>query len=87
MWLRMALGGGHLCHTDTFLVNTFIDISIVNANVVDPDQTPHSAVSDLDLHCYPITLFSISRLQWVNWRGKWDSVWSLSITMNTKINL
>ena len=23
------------------------------ANNVDPDQTPHSAVSDLDLHCLP----------------------------------
>ena len=34
------------------------------ANSGDPDQTPHSAVSDLDLHCLPITL--VSRLQWVN---------------------
>ena len=26
-----------------------------NANSVDPDQTSHSATSDLGLHCLPIT--------------------------------
>ena len=26
------------------------------ANCGDPDQTPHSAASDLHLHCLPITL-------------------------------
>ena len=39
-------------------------------------QMPHSAVSDLGLHCLPITLLGVSRLQWVkedlfknnNWR-------------------
>ena len=35
------------------------------ANSGDPDQTPHSAASDLDLHCLPITLLRVSRLQWV----------------------
>ena len=28
----------------------------------DHDQTPHS---DLGLHCLPITLLGVSRLQWV----------------------
>ena len=32
----------------------------------DPDQMPHSAASDLGLHCLPITLLQVSRLQWVN---------------------
>ena len=36
------------------------------ANSGDPDQTPHSAVSDLGLHCLPITLLGVSSLQWVN---------------------
>ena len=27
---------------------------------------PHSAASDLGLHCLPITLLGVSRLQWVN---------------------
>ena len=30
----------------------------------DPDETPHSAASDLGLHCLPITLLRVSRLQW-----------------------
>ena len=35
------------------------------ANSGDPDQTPHSVASDLGLHCLPITLLRVSRLQWV----------------------
>ena len=31
----------------------------------DPDQMPHSAVSEMSLHCLPITLLGVSRLQWV----------------------
>ena len=31
----------------------------------DPDQTPHYAASDLGLHCLPITLLGVNRLQWV----------------------
>ena len=34
------------------------------ANSGDPDQM-HSVASDLGLHCLPITLSRISRLQWV----------------------
>ena len=32
------------------------------ANSGDPDQMPHSAASDLGLHCLPITLLGVSRL-------------------------
>ena len=35
------------------------------ANSGDPDLMPHFAVSDLGLHCLPITLLGLSRLQWV----------------------
>ena len=35
------------------------------ANSEDPDQRPRSAASDLGLHCLPITLLGVSRLQWV----------------------
>ena len=35
------------------------------ANTGDPDQTPHSAASDLGLHCLSVTLLEISRLEWV----------------------
>ena len=33
------------------------------ANIGDPDQMSHSVVSDLGLHCLPITLFGVSRLK------------------------
>ena len=35
------------------------------ANSGDPDQTPHSAASDLDLHCFSNYPFWVSRLKWV----------------------
>ena len=35
------------------------------ANSGDLDQTPHSAVSNLGLHCLPVTILLVSRLQWV----------------------
>ena len=33
------------------------------ANSGEPDQTLHSASSDLGLHCLPVTLLGVSRLQ------------------------
>ena len=36
------------------------------ANIGDLDEMPHSAASDLCLHCLPITLLRVSRQQWVN---------------------
>ena len=35
------------------------------ANSEDPDQMLHSAMSDLGLHCLPITFLGVSRLPWV----------------------
>ena len=40
------------------------------ANSGDPDQILHSAASDLALHCMPITLLGVSRLQWVKDSGQ-----------------
>ena len=36
----------------------------LHANCGDPNQTWHSAASDLGLHCLPSTLLRVSRLQW-----------------------
>ena len=36
-------------------------MEILLANTVDPDQTPHYVVSDLGLHCLPMTFLHISR--------------------------
>ena len=41
-------------------------ILVFNANSVDPDQVPHSAASDLGLHCLPVSLLRDARLKWVN---------------------
>ena len=35
------------------------------ANSGEPDQILHYAVSDLGLHCLPVTLVEVSQLQWV----------------------
>ena len=40
-------------------------MDVLFANSEDPDQTSHSAASDLGLHCLPITLLRVSGLQWV----------------------
>ena len=45
------------------------------ANSGDPDQKLHSAVSDLGLHCLPVTLLRVSRLQWVNPNGLTHCSW------------
>ena len=31
------------------------------ANIVDPDEMPHYAESDLGLHCLPMTILRVSR--------------------------
>ena len=36
------------------LLPCFIEISVLNAESVDPDQTSHSAASDLGLHYLPM---------------------------------
>ena len=36
-----------------FISLFFTDISLLKANSADPDKTPHSAASDLGVHCLP----------------------------------
>ena len=43
----------------------FYCMSVVNANSVDPDQTPRKAASDLSLHCLPISHLWDARHKWV----------------------
>ena len=43
----------------------FVEISELNANSVDLDQTPRSAASDLDLHCLAMSHLWDARLIWV----------------------
>ena len=44
------------------------------ANSEDPDQMPHFALSDLVLHCLPITFLGVYRLQWIYGR-QWVVAW------------
>ena len=48
---------------------------VLFVNSGDPDQTPHSAASDLGLHCLPNTLLGVSRLQWVKYLLLWCQDW------------
>ena len=49
------------------------------SNSGDPDQTPHSAASDLGLHCLPkVTRLGVSQLQWVNGFNRYVRYWSKS---------
>ena len=38
-----------------------MEISVYNANGVDPDQMPHSVAFDLGLHCLPMSRLSDTR--------------------------
>ena len=49
-------GFGFICH-----FYSFFDGKILTANNVDPDKMPHYVVSDLVLHCLPMTLLQVSR--------------------------
>ena len=42
-----------------------IEMPVFNANSADPDQTPHYAASDLDLHCLPMSLLWDATHKWV----------------------
>ena len=44
-------------------------MSDLDANSVDPDQTPHSAVSDLGLYCLQMPILRDARLKWVKFKG------------------
>ena len=48
-----------------FIVAMFYRNSCFNANSVDPDQTPHSAASDLCLDCLRMSLLWDARVKWV----------------------
>ena len=51
--------------TSSYEIYTFLQMAKQFANSGDPDQMPRSAASDLGLHCLPVTLLQVSRLQWV----------------------
>ena len=49
----------------TFSFLFYFDLKFLLANREDPDQTPHSAASDLGLHCLPMSQKWDAGLIWV----------------------
>ena len=49
-----------------YLLLCFIEISVFNANGVDPNQTSRFAASDLGLHYLPASFLWDARHKWVN---------------------
>ena len=45
------------------LISCFVEVCELNANSVDPDQTPRSAASDLGLHCLSMSFLWDARLK------------------------
>ena len=49
-----------------FIITMFIEMPVVNANIVDPDQTLRSAASDLGLHYLSMSNLWDARHKWVH---------------------
>ena len=53
-------------------MSCFVEISELNANSVDADQTPRSVASDLGPYCLPVSLLWEARLIWI--KGKKQNI-------------
>ena len=42
----------------------FVEVPVLNENIVDFDQTPRSVESDLRLHCLPMSFLGDARHKW-----------------------
>ena len=58
----LTLGQVHFNTSDVWLVLN----PVLNANSVDPDQTPRSAASDRDVHCLPMSILRDVRHKYVS---------------------
>ena len=68
----------------SFIITIFIETPMFNVNSVDPDQTPLSAASDLDLHCLPMSLLWNARLKLV--KPMLADVWSVSTELRLRFS-
>ena len=67
------------------LLPRFIAIPVFIANSEDPDQTLHSAASDLGLNCLPISLLWDARHKWdkIRYNLCLQSDFGLKLLINT----
>ena len=63
LWTSLFPTGGVSGYV--LILPCLVEIRVFNANRVDPDQMPHSAASDLDLHCLQMPLLRYARHKWV----------------------
>ena len=54
-------------HGQFLLLPCFYEIPVINANRVDPDQTPRSAASDLGLHYLLTSLLWDAKHKWIKY--------------------
>ena len=57
--IYINIGSFHFSIRNDRLVFIVTMFPVLNANSVDPDQTPHSAASDLGLHCLLIPFYGL----------------------------
>ena len=55
-FLEKSISNGRGVWIVSFICPCFIEIPVLNANSVDPDQTPRSVASDLGLHCLLVSV-------------------------------
>ena len=63
-WIHFQFKG-YLVYEYCWRNHSVREIQILNANNVDPDQTPCVAVYGLELHCLPMSLLRDDRYKWV----------------------
>ena len=69
-------------------LSCFVKNSELNANSVDPDQTPRSAASDLGLHRLPMSFLWGARLKWVkSISANQESCWAVGPITDRCIDL
>ena len=69
------------------LLSYFVEISELNANSVDPYQTPSSVASDLGLHCLLMSLIWDDRLKWVNVEHHSVDWWFVSLAVTLLLSV
>ena len=65
------------------VLSFIIVIPVLNANSVDPDQTPRSVASDLGLHCLPMSLLWDARHKWATYSVSQTRVGNKYLNENT----
>ena len=64
----------------------FLEIPIFKENDVYPDQTPHSAASDLGLHCTPKSLYRFNRMLGINGSSTHGEQYNLSFFVQEELS-